>query len=260
MLGRLADGACVIETFSELLSPVDFRGCLSKHLGFWQQRSRSGESAPGLWIISGAVPELLVELPFRQAAGWPAGVYLLGADVLRVGLVVVSELPRDPTTLLVRLMGGARSLIDAIPEVAALPEASPVRSIALPVLVEFERSLEGPSDLNAEEKEFLRVFKTCGVARSEERHTRAEVSRRLLSLQFMAMCQDWKDARDEARIEGRIEGVTHALRKQLVRKFGDLTPDIEARIAAASPEDLDRFLERILFADSLAAVFASDHS
>ena len=45
------------------------------------------------------------------------------------------------------------------------------------------------------------------------------------------------------------------LRKQLAIRFGPLEPAAEARIAAASPETLDRYVERILTAPSLDAVF-----
>jgi hypothetical protein len=40
----------------------------------------------------------------ERAAGWPAGVYLFGDSVLRVGLVAASQLPRERSTILVRLI------------------------------------------------------------------------------------------------------------------------------------------------------------
>lgn len=61
--------------------------------------------------------------------------------------------------------------------------------------------------------------------------------------------------REEGREEGRDEGLRDALRKLLVLKFGELSADTAARIAAASPAELDHLLERVLVADSLAAVF-----
>lgn len=39
-------------------------------------------------------------------------------------------------------------------------------------------------------------------------------------------------------------------------KFGSIPAEIEQRIQAAFPEELDRYVERVLFADSIAAVFA----
>jgi len=65
-----------------------------------------------------------------------------------------------------------------------------------------------------------------------------------------------EDARNEGRNEGRNETRSEILHKLLALKFGELSPEAAAQIANATPEQLDRYLERVLFADSLAAVFA----
>jgi hypothetical protein len=51
----------------------------------------------------------------------PPGVYFFGDAALRVGIVVASELPRDLSTLLVRLMAAGPLLTQAIEELTALP-------------------------------------------------------------------------------------------------------------------------------------------
>lgn len=72
----------------------------------------------------------------------------------------------------------------------------------------------------------------------------------------MVMHKSWSDYRAEGRAEGRAQGQAEALRKLLAIKFGELPPEIDAQIASATPDQLDRYLERLLAADSLAAVFA----
>jgi hypothetical protein len=67
----------------------------------------------------------------------------------------------------------------------------------------------------------------------------------------MAMHEVWH----RQRADGRALGRTAALRRLLAVKFGELPPKIDARVASASPSDVDRFLERVLFADSLASIF-----
>jgi hypothetical protein len=57
--------------------------------------------------------------------------------------------------------------------------------------------------------------------------------------------------------KGREEGLRGTLRKLLTLKFGAPSPEVEARIEAASVEELDRFLERVVFAPDLAGVFAT---
>ena len=62
--------------------------------------------------------------------------------------------------------------------------------------------------------------------------------------------------RREGLAEGRVQERVHVLTKQLTLKFGSVDAEHEARIKAATPEELDRYVERILNAETLAAVFA----
>jgi hypothetical protein len=55
--------------------------------------------------------------------------------------------------------------------------------------------------------------------------------------------------------KGRQQGHVDMLRKQLVYKFHALDAATEARLQAATSEALDRYVRRVLTADSLAAVF-----
>lgn len=67
-----------------------------------------------------------------------------------------------------------------------------------------------------------------------------------------------EEGRQEGREQGRQEVRIANLRRLLVIKFKlqSLDPAYEASLQAAAPEMLDRYLERVLTADSLAAVFA----
>jgi predicted transposase YdaD len=61
--------------------------------------------------------------------------------------------------------------------------------------------------------------------------------------------------RKKGLAEGRREGRMAMLRSLLVHKFQSLDAAAEARLQAATPEALERYLQRALTADSLAAVF-----
>ena len=68
--------------------------------------------------------------------------------------------------------------------------------------------------------------------------------------------EKWKDiGLEEGRQEGRQEGESKLLRKLLERRFGALPPWAGERIAAAGEEELERWAENLLAADSLDAVF-----
>ena len=55
--------------------------------------------------------------------------------------------------------------------------------------------------------------------------------------------------------QGRKKGLAAALRSLLTEKFQALDAAAEARLQAATPEAIDRYLRRVLTADSLDAVF-----
>lgn len=149
---------------------------MSKHLACWQGRARKARSDHRkrseqgqasavfvdsfLWIIAAGAPtKLLAKLELEAAPSWPTGVYLFGADVLRVGLVVASELPRDATTLLVRLMAAGPLLAQAIEEVTALPVEAYERAIAEPVLLAFQHMLGQKPSRHPEEEFIVELLK-----------------------------------------------------------------------------------------------------
>jgi hypothetical protein len=239
LLGRLAAFFCLIEVYSQAPSAEEFRACLAKHLAAWQQRVRKVRSDhkkrrkrqlradapadPFLWIIAAGAPTtLLTRLKLDAAPGWPAGVYLFGDDVLRVGIVVASELPRDSTTLLVRIMAAGPLLAEAVMEVAALPPDAHARAVAEPVLLNLQHVLRQASSRTPDEQEFM-----------------------------MAMYKTWEEGRAEARAEGQANAVLTVLRAR-----GIAVPDAaRARILAQKdPQRLERWLEKAGVATSIAEV------
>ena len=64
-----------------------------------------------------------------------------------------------------------------------------------------------------------------------------------------------EEGRKKGHEEGRKEGRIATLRNLLIFKFQALSTEDEARLQAASPETIDRYFQRLLTCDSLAAVF-----
>jgi len=238
LLGRLASVSCLIEVYSQAPSAEDFRACLSKHLASWQQRVRKARAdhkkrseppspedpaAPFLWIIAAGAPTtILTKLKFEPALGWPAGVYLFGEDILRVGIVVASELPRDTTTLLVRLMAAGPLLAPAVKEVAALAPDAYERAVAEPVLLELQHMLGQDSSQDPDEQEFI-----------------------------MAMLKSWEEGKAEARTETQANAVLTVLRVR-----GITVPDAarEHILAQKDLEQLNRWLEKAAVVSSVGEV------
>lgn len=243
LLGRLSAAPCIIEVYSEAPDAEEFRACLSKHLASWRGRvrkARSGSRKPGeprdpeavvdslLWIIAARAPtKLLTSLELKAAPGWPAGVYLFGAEVLRVGLIVAGELPRDVTTLLVRLMAGGPLLPQTVVEVAALPRDAYVRAVAEPVLLAFEHVVGHKPNRTPDEQEFIMAMRSSW----------------------------WEEAYAQGRTEGRTEARADAVLTVLrVRGIAVSDAARERILAQRDLSCLKRWEERAVTAASVDEV------
>jgi hypothetical protein len=239
LLGRIAASPCLIEIYSRAPSRDEFRACLTKHLAFWQQRARRARAdnqrrrkkrqppqrlgEPSLWIITAGAPTALVtKLELRPASGWPAGVYFFGDDVLRVGLIVASELPRDRSTVLVRLMAAGPLLADAIADLRRLRPSSPERTVAERILVRLQHALGKKRKPTREEQEFI-----------------------------VTMYETWEDARAEAKAEAKAEDVLTVLR---VRGIAVPAAVRKRILAERNLKLLKRWHEKAIVAASLEAV------
>lgn len=237
LLGRLAASACIIEAYSDAPNAEEFRACLTKHLTVWQQRARDARSeskkrsepqpqesmASFLWIIAASAPTtLLAKLRLERSADWPAGIYLFGDDVLRVGIVVASQLPRDRTTLLVRLMAAGPLLAPAVKEVAALPPDAYERAIAEPILLQFQHMLGQSPPQDPNEQEFI-----------------------------MAMLKSWEEGKAEARAEAQANAVLTVLR---VRGIEVPAAARERILAQKDMNQLMRWLEKAAVASTIGEV------
>jgi hypothetical protein len=170
------------------------------------------------------------KLKVEPAPGWPPGVYFFGDDLFRVGIVVASELPRDRSTLLVRIMAAGPALPEAIADLAALPADAHERAVAEGILVHLQCALGKKSSRTPEEEEFI-----------------------------VSMQSTWEKAREIGRNEGRNEGrAEEAARAVLtaLRVRGIAVPDAarERILAQTDPSLLERWHEKAIVAASLAEV------
>ena len=179
---------------------------------------------------------MLLKLKAEAAPGWPVGVYFHGDDLYRTGIVVVDELPRDRSTLLVRIMAAGPVLPEALADLAALPDDAHERAVAEQILVHLERVIGKKPGRTPEEEEFI-----------------------------VSMQGTWKEAREQGRAEGRTEGrdegrdegrTEEAARAVLtvLRVRGIAVPDAarERILAETDPARLERWHEQAIVAASVA--------
>ncbi|WP_437959886.1 hypothetical protein WME76_09705 [Sorangium sp. So ce119] len=157
LLGRLAETACTIEAYSDTPSTEEARACVEKHLAVWRDRAARDRAAEALflWMLSTGRPAAVLDgLCTARMPGWPGGVYE-GPGLLRTALVVLSELPRERSTLLIRLMGGGRVLREAIEDFRRLPLDAPERAIGLGPLPRCRAAIAEVGPATPEEEEIV---------------------------------------------------------------------------------------------------------
>jgi flagellar biosynthesis/type III secretory pathway protein FliH len=78
-----------------------------------------------------------------------------------------------------------------------------------------------------------------------------------IQLKQQGLQQGMKQGMQQGQIQGILVGEAKTLKRLLVRRFGPLPASIEARIDVAAAEQLDAWLDALLDASSLEAVFVS---
>jgi hypothetical protein len=141
-----------------------------------------------------------------------------------VGIVVASELPRDRSTLLVRLMAAGPLLHQAIEDLSKLPADAHERAVAEQILLNLQHPLGKRPSRTPEEQEFI-----------------------------VTMQNTWEKAREQGRDEGRAEEAARAVLTVLRARGIDVPDAIRERILAQKdPQRLERWLEKAAVAASVA--------
>jgi hypothetical protein len=237
----MASVPCLIELYGHAPDAAELRACLGKHIAAWRQREkargggrggrrgrkprRAGNVEPFLWIVAAGTPTTLVaELRMGPAPDWPQGVYLFGGDVLRVGLVAANELPRERSTLLVRLMAAGTLLPDAVADLAALPRDANERAVAQQILLRLRHAIVQKPRPRTEEKELI-----------------------------VAMDWSWEQAEDLGHLRGQAGALLTVLRHRDIRVPVATREQIRAE---RDPKRLERWIERAATATTLTEVLA----
>jgi hypothetical protein len=152
----------MVEIWSAAPDTADFHECTRKHRQWHHTLElRAGRKIllPSAWLVCAGRPDtVLRDFGFvLDVAVVTSGVYRTEAPGWQVRIVVVPELPRVRSTVLLRLLGSARVRRMALQDLAALPEDAWERRLAFPWLVRlsFEVPAVLAATLPAEERDFI---------------------------------------------------------------------------------------------------------
>jgi hypothetical protein len=248
LLGELASEPCMFEPYSETPGMRDVRRCLRKQLAWHHELERRTRAEakgaddadpdaeplrpvpfPALVVLSPGRPETVLEL-FRCEVLGP-GVYA-AAPGLELSVVVIAELPRVRGTVILRLAGRESQVLEAIEDLAALPDDAWEKSIVGPLLVHFRPEL------------VARAVIEEGYKVSTEIQQWFEGYKRQLR----------NEGRDEGRDEGRKDGERKILLRLLRSRFGELPASVVARVEAAGVDEIELWADRVLSAKTLGEV------
>ncbi len=157
---------------------------------------------------------------------------------------MASELPRERSTLLVRLMAAGPLLPQAIEDLAALPLEAHERALAEQILLRLQHALSKKASPTPEEQEFIVTMQnTWEKARDEGRREGRDEGR--------------QEGRDQGRLEGRDEGRLAQARAAVRRVLGrrSLVPSVadDAQIDGCTDVGmLERWLDQALTARTVA--------
>lgn len=227
LLGRMTEQCCSFEVFSASPDPLEVKACLRKHLNLCHilHKPPSISELPYQWILSAGKPSSGLDATWARAAkNWPSGVYEL-PPVHGTSIIVLSELPEDRSTLLLRLMGRGRTLQRAIRELKTLSDDEFEKCIALPILVRFRFEVASEQD-SPEKQEFL-----------------------------MNTQETFEMFVQRVELSGKLYGQRETVLRLLRRKFGALPEDVVTRIQNADAALLEQLEDKVLFAKSLDEMF-----
>jgi DNA-binding transcriptional ArsR family regulator len=234
LLGKFADKKALIEPFRNAVTKSEVRSCTAKLLDtcarFEREAKRNNtsideDSLPRLWILSPTASKDLLggfggELNELE---WGSGIYFFD-ESWRGAIVAIHQLPVNPETLWLRLLGKGRVQQRAIEEVQALDINNPLRSKAIDLLANLKTTLELNQSLDVEDREFVMQLSPIYEQRLAE-----------------AIQQGRQEGRQEGEINERRTIIENLLRVRFGSEELQLSAIIEP-LLALPPEEFSSLL------------------
>ena len=247
VLGRMARLPSAFECYQNVLTMHEWHDCLSKRTQWHNHRVRAAKKAklpppqmPLLWILCARpCARLLRKLDFGACDGWPSGFYA-GPTALMTCVVVIPELPNDPDTLSLRLMGRPAQRDEALLQASLLDRDDLLFMLAQSILDETKL------------RQTNRWEPTMSTLIDRYRETVRQV--RLEGIQE-GIQAGRLEGRQEGIQAGRHEGMRAVVERLLVRRFPEQAAWASLLDAVQAPA-WDAILDDLLAANDAPAAVA----
>ncbi len=161
LLGRMVSTQCLLEPFRNPIQSGHILDCQSKLNEVRLELLRKAKSQklrlsqvtlPKLWILSPSVSSTILQgFGAAEKSNWSTGLYFLPKEQ-RTTLVAINQIPVNPETLWLRLLGRDSVQRAAIAELMNLPDTHPFRQHALEQLSNLRITLKARQNLNRDER------------------------------------------------------------------------------------------------------------
>lgn len=218
---------CLLEPFRNQPSKTEIRNCIIKLFslhGELQRRARREDEElpenelPSLWILATSASTALVDSfgAKLEPDNWPQGVYLL-AESLKTGIVAINQLPVNPETLWLRILGKGITQQQAINEITALPPENRLRRNILELISTWRINVERKDNLTEDERKLI-----------------------------MNLTPAYLEWRENTLREGRQEGLQEGVREGSLQKRRLVVGNLLRLRFGAVDEELSRVIEPLL--------------
>jgi Domain of unknown function (DUF4351) len=171
------------------------------------------EQKPFTWILATACSEeTLQSFGANPNFTFGSGIYRL-VPGLRIGVVVIRDLPKTPETLWLRGLGKDNILTTAFADIRELPDTKRERNAIVEVCVKHFKYLTEKPSVSEEEADFMKTMQEIDTIYQSEMN--------------------------RVRLEGRQEQGCKSVLRQLGRRVGNVSIDLQEQIKALTLEQLE---------------------
>ncbi len=251
LLGKILTTTCLLEVYRNGIEAQEILQCIPKLVDVIESKRREARrqgsrkkltDLPILWIITPTISDKILEdfggIPNEE---WINGVYFLPKGFM-TRIIAVHQLPVNPETLWLRILGKGKVQTTAIEELKSLPENFPHRDIVLELIYglwdTLRRNQQESGNLEVEDLEVVMSLRNIFQERLAEEREIGNQQGREIGIQ-------------EGKEIGIQEGIQQNLKNNIIslleKRFGIIPFELIDRINSISdtPKLQNIFLETI---------------
>ncbi|MCU0570149.1 MAG: DUF4351 domain-containing protein [Oculatellaceae cyanobacterium Prado106] len=267
LLGRMLSHRYLFEAFRNPANITEINRCIGKlnsdREALFRAAKREGrklreKDQPRLAILSPTLSqETLAAFHAVPDFRWATGVYQLGKG-LRTHLIAVHQLPVNPDTLWLRLVGRDSVQQEAIAELLALPKGDRMRQQAVEYLSILQIEVGKRHNLGKDERGLMMNFSV--VYEQWRQDALDALKQEAVQLAKQDIQAEAEQIQAEAEQIGEQRGRQELVLRLLSRRVGVLSDEARSHITQLSIDQLDELAEALLdfsSAEDLTAWFAA---